>query len=84
MDMPNCASDHEALGQQRPFVFRRRDDHDDTFDIELENGSLLLMGEHCQDRYEHALPVDATRAGPRINLTFRALGWTSPGPGSGL
>lgn len=64
-----------SLGQTRRFVLRRQDDHADTCELELENGSLLLMGEHCQDRYEHSLPVDPTRTAPRINLTFRAFGW---------
>jgi hypothetical protein len=66
-----------SLGQQRRFVFRDRDDHDDTFELELADGSLLLMGDRCQERYEHALPVDPERVGPRINLTFRTLGWPS-------
>lgn len=64
-----------SLGQERTFVLRRIDDLDDAYEIELANGSLLLMGEHCQDRYEHALLVDPTRTRPRINLTFRAVGW---------
>lgn len=64
-----------SLGQERTFVLRRIDDHDEVCELELANGSLLVMGEHCQDRYEHSLLVDPMRRRPRINLTFRAFGW---------
>ena len=65
-----------SLGEERMFSLRRADDHDDKYDLRLGNGSLLIMGEHCQDRYEHALLVEPQLHRPRINLTFRALGWS--------
>lgn len=64
-----------SLGAVRRFALRRIDDHDDGHELELAHGSLLLMGEHCQDRYEHSLLIDPAQRGSRINLTFRALGW---------
>lgn len=63
-----------SLGQEREFVFRRIGQPDETYSLNLSNGSLLLMGENCQDRYEHSLLVDSKIKDPRINLTFRSFG----------
>lgn len=51
------------------------DDHSDEYPIDLPNGSLLLMGDGCQERYEHSLPLDPGCTAPRINLTFRPFDW---------
>jgi len=64
-----------SLGAEREFVFRSQSDEDDTFSIVLPSGSLLYMGEHCQERYQHGLPHCDRCAEPRINLTFRKYGW---------
>lgn len=64
-----------SLGAEREFVFRRKDNHREEYRLMLESGSLLIMGEGCQDRYEHALPTVERRQGPRFNLTFRRYGW---------
>jgi alkylated DNA repair dioxygenase AlkB len=39
--------------------------------LELEHGSLLVMGEGCQETYQHALPRQKECHAPRLNLTFR-------------
>ncbi|WP_340113141.1 alpha-ketoglutarate-dependent dioxygenase AlkB [Maribellus mangrovi] len=71
-DTTNIAS--LSLGAERNFHFREKlTSKVDT--ILLKNGSLLLMGEGSEERYEHALPPDPTCTEPRINLTFRKYGF---------
>jgi alkylated DNA repair dioxygenase AlkB len=64
-----------SLGAEREFVLRRQGDHSDEYRLVLENGSLLTMGEHCQERYEHGLPYDPVCKSPRISLSYRPFGW---------
>lgn len=60
-----------SLGAEREFVLRPLDSKDPAHHQILKHGSLFLMGEHCQDRYEHGIPRGDVKIGPRINLTFR-------------
>lgn len=63
-----------SLGEERIFKLREKKtllEHE----ILLNNGSLIIMGEHCQDRYEHCLPENSNYKNPRINLTFRKYGF---------
>jgi len=60
-----------SLGQAREFIFRDKQDHSKQHSLLLADGSLVIMGEGCQDNYEHALPALHTHKSPRINLTFR-------------
>ena len=63
-----------SLGDERIFKLREKEtllEHE----ILLNNGSLIIMGEHCQDRYEHSLPENSKYKDPRINLTFRKYGF---------
>ena len=64
-----------SLGADREFAFRARNDPGDEYRLVLKSGSLLTMGEHCQERYEHALPLDPACASPRISLSYRPYGW---------
>lgn len=64
-----------SLGAERKFVFRSTSDPAERFSINLSPGSLLYIGEGCQDLYEHALPRDERCGQPRLNLTFRKYGW---------
>lgn len=66
-----------SLGQARKFAFRSVAKPDDSYQLCLSNGSLLIMGDHCQERHEHSLPIALECTQPRINLTFRAYGWNS-------
>ena len=63
-----------SLGEEREFKFRNKEDGNE-FGTILENGSLIIMGEHCQNRYEHSLPINPKYKKPRINLTFRKYGF---------
>jgi alkylated DNA repair dioxygenase AlkB len=64
-----------SLGDEREFVFRNKENPGDQYRLVLASGSLLIMGEGCQDRYEHALPTVEGSRGRRFNLTFRRFGW---------
>lgn len=63
-----------SLGEQRLFKFREKESGEEL-SLQLPNGSLVVMGKHCQERYEHCLPVDPVYKNPRINLTFRKYGY---------
>lgn len=64
-----------SLGAEREFVFRRMSDSTEQFSIHLSPGSLLFIGERCQELYEHALLRDERCRKARLNLTFRKYGW---------
>jgi alkylated DNA repair dioxygenase AlkB len=42
-------------------------------ELELGEGSLLVMGGSTQRRFQHAIPRTARTVGPRMNLTFRLI-----------
>lgn len=63
-----------SLGEEREFKFREKESGHE-FSTKLANGSLIIMGEHCQDKYEHSLPINPEYKKPRINLTFRKYGF---------
>jgi len=62
-----------SLGATRRFLLRRRGDPGSRLALELEPGSLLLMGGAMQRHWQHALPRTARPVGERINLTFRRI-----------
>jgi alkylated DNA repair dioxygenase AlkB len=64
-----------SLGAPREFVFQNQQDASDTCKVRVENGSLLIMGEHCQDRYLHGVPEAPASNRPRLSLSFRPFGW---------
>jgi len=63
-----------SLGEERDFFLREKETLAET-KIILENGSLIMMGENCQELYEHSLPTNNINKRPRINLTFRKYGF---------
>ncbi len=63
-----------SLGSEREFAFRSISDPFDSLTIKLASGSLLFMGEGCQDNYEHSLLYDENCREDRLNLTFRLYG----------
>ncbi len=59
-----------SLGEVRKFSFRENRGGA-VYSLDLGHGSLLVMGEYCQSRYEHSLPKDPQCDKGRINITFR-------------
>jgi alkylated DNA repair dioxygenase AlkB len=65
-----------SLGEEREFKLREKESGNETTTT-LKNGSLIIMGKHCQDRYEHSIPTNPNYKYPRINLTFRKYGFSN-------
>lgn len=63
-----------SLGADREFAFRTIEGDPHEFRLVLKSGSLLTMGEHCQQRYQHGIPVDPGCRAPRISLSYRQYG----------
>jgi alkylated DNA repair dioxygenase AlkB len=61
------------FGETRRFQFRRRDDKNVKYELELTHGSLLVMAGAMQHHWLHAVPKEPKRTKPRINLTFRHI-----------
>lgn len=60
-----------SLGCERSLVFKSKK-HSETLSLNLEHGSLIVMGPRVQENYKHALPkVKSMDA--RISLTFRHM-----------
>jgi hypothetical protein len=65
-----------SLGVPRMFYFYSKNSKDLHSSILLDHGSLLFMGENCQENYTHGMKNDKIESHPiynktRINLTFR-------------
>ena len=63
-----------SLGGTRRFAFKSRQSGERR-NIDLTDGSLLLMGGDLQRHWLHQLPKTSRPVQPRINLTFR---WVNP------
>ncbi len=61
-----------SLGDTRRFRMRHTVTRE-TVDIELDHGSLLIMGGSMQHHWMHEIPKTKRPVGPRINLTFRTI-----------
>lgn len=59
-----------SLGEEREFSFLENETNK-TYNLDLANGSLLIMGENCQSRYTHSLLKNTKYKQGRINITFR-------------
>lgn len=59
-----------SLGEVREFSFNDKANNE-VYSLDLANGSLLVMGAHCQTRYTHSLPQNSKYKKGRINITFR-------------
>jgi len=62
-----------SLGATRRFKFRQKENHSNSFKIDLTPGSLLLMSGATQHNWQHELPKTRKLVTPRINLTFRII-----------
>ena len=69
--MPAIAS--LSLGETRSFRLRHRERRHAPVNIDLTDGSLLLMAGATQRNWQHAIPKERREKGPRINLTFRQI-----------
>jgi alkylated DNA repair dioxygenase AlkB len=63
-----------SLGEEREFQLRNKESYE-TYSKVLRHGSMIIMGENCQNNYEHSLPINPSYSNPRINLTFRRYGF---------
>ncbi len=59
-----------SLGEVHEFSFKSNTD-DKLYNLDLANGSLLIMGVHCLARCTHSLLKNPKYKKPRINITFR-------------
>jgi alkylated DNA repair dioxygenase AlkB len=62
-----------SFGEARRFQLRYYNDKSIVRNIDLTNGSLLLMRGETQHYWEHRLPKTNEHTGPRINITFRVI-----------
>lgn len=63
-----------SLGAERLFQLREKATGK-VYEQVLPDGCLLVMGKHCQTRFEHALAKDPSCTDMRVNVTFRAFGF---------
>ena len=65
-----------SLGVSRTFTFLSKVNDGEKISLKLKHGSLLFMGENCQENYTHGMVKETIKADDqfgktRINLTFR-------------
>ncbi len=63
-----------SIGAIRTFKLKDKETGQEH-DFEVNNGTLIIMGENCQENYQHAVPIEPESKEPRINLTFRMYGF---------
>ena len=71
-----------VVGERRPFALRPRpnrythdlSDRGAVVDLAPGHGDLLVMGGGCQAGWEHSVPRQTYRLGPRLSVQWR---WTS-------
>lgn len=61
-----------SLGATRRFDLQHRT-REHQLQLQLSNGSLLLMAGACQQYWQHRLPKQSRISDPRLNLTFRYI-----------
>ena len=61
------------FGESRRFLFRRKDNIKQKYELLLTHGSLLIMAGAMQHHWQHAVPKEPRRMKSRINLTFRHI-----------
>jgi hypothetical protein len=60
-----------SLGASRTFLFRTTGEKEPCLSLTMNGYSLLIMGQGCQENYQHSVPIDKTCKSSRLNLTFR-------------
>ncbi len=62
-----------SFGATRKFQLKHNSIANQKINIDLEDGSLLLMQGSMQHFWKHQIPKTTKEVGPRINLTFRLI-----------
>ena len=62
-----------SFGGTRKLMFRHRQGKDIKAEVELTDGSFLLMAGETQHFWQHQIPKTSRHVEPRINLTFRVI-----------
>lgn len=62
-----------SFGGTRNFQLKHNDLQDQKLNLDLENGSLLIMKGETQHYWKHQIPKTTKPVGERINLTFRII-----------
>lgn len=62
-----------SFGEERPFHFKHRTLKNESYKLNLEHGSLLVMKGEMQHYWLHQIAKTKRQIQPRINLTFRKL-----------
>ncbi len=62
-----------SFGATRRFSLKHKISKDYKIDLDLPNGSLLLMKGETQHFWQHQIPKTSKSVPPRINLTFRVI-----------
>ncbi len=62
-----------SLGATRRFDLRRKGQTRIAHSLELEHGSLLVMGGLTQHHWQHQIARMTRVHAPRVNLTFRQI-----------
>jgi alkylated DNA repair dioxygenase AlkB len=60
-----------SLGATRLMTIRSKTRPRRIFDLDLEDGSLLLMSYQTQLHYDHGIPKTRASVGPRISVALR-------------
>jgi alkylated DNA repair dioxygenase AlkB len=62
-----------SFGANRRFMFKHKIQKELKYELELTNGSLLIMKGTTQHFWQHQIPKTSKLTQPRINLTFRQI-----------
>ncbi len=62
-----------SFGGARRFMFRHKQNKDLKTEVELTDGSFLVMAGTTQHFWQHQIPKTSKKVQPRINLTFRVI-----------
>ena len=64
-----------SLGAVREFVLRSCQEPDQSVHYHLPHGSLIIMGDGCQENFQHGILEEPAVTERRLNLTFRKFGY---------
>jgi len=62
-----------SFGGARRFMFRHKQNKDLKTEVQLTDGSFLMMAGTTQHFWQHQIPKTSKKVEPRINLTFRVI-----------